>query len=284
MLNNKHITLFDSHKSKETLHKHNQWTRSEIIFKDIDTGKVLLTTHNKVLIAGSQFVAQKVFNLDEKVHLETYNTALNLDFSHPDGTAPANVPKVCLFCCGTRGCGPISSDVQDVDYTKRIAPMDDIVPFRYQLEQNDLPDELRTKYFGRVTLGPEENRRYSYYFKAFESDPTLHLRYADGTDIGETIYESQSDQAAETFVEMSMQITKDDFRDYFRDVSEPGTYDPRINSISLVTAWYDDTIADEEAAGYRWYQDICPFTQLNIPNESLIDLTKGIDITYHIYF
>ena len=39
-----------------------------------------------------------------------------------------------------------------------------------------------------------------------------------------------------------------------------------------------------KAYGYKWYQDVIPLTQLNIPNEALIDLTKGIDITYHIYF
>ena len=61
----KHITLFDSSKSKENINLNKTWARGEVIFKDIDTGKVLWTLHNKVLIAGSQFVAQKVFNLPE---------------------------------------------------------------------------------------------------------------------------------------------------------------------------------------------------------------------------
>ena len=74
----------------------------------------------------------------------------------------------------------------------------------------------------------------------------------------------------------NLRITKDDFRDYFRATSSIN--DARINSISILTAWYIS------GAGYKWYQDIIPLTQLNIPNEALIDLTKGIDITYHIYF
>ena len=76
---------------------------------------------------------------------------------------------------------------------------------------------------------------------------------------------------------MMLQVTKEDFRDYFSAVT--GINDARINSISLLTAWYTT-----DASGYKWYQDIIPMTQLNIPNEPLIDLTKGIDITYHIYY
>ena len=108
------------------------------------------------------------------------------------------------------------------------------------------------------------------------------MRYADGTDIDYQVYESTKQEAANTFVEMTMQITKEDFREWFNDDEGGGggINNAKINSISLLTAWYKDDFGD----GYRYYQDIQPFTQLNIPNEPLIDLTKGIDITYHIYF
>ena len=159
-----------------------------------------------------------------------------------------------------------------VKYTKRIAPSGDLVPFRYQLKQNDLSDEMRAVYFGRKELSD----RYAYYFKAFESEPKMYMRYVDGTIIDENLYDSQNETDAETFVEMSLRITKDDFRDYFRATTSIN--DAKINSISLLFGWYT------ESGGYKWYQDVIPLTQLNIPNESLIDLTKGIDITYHIYF
>ena len=104
----------------------------------------------------------------------------------------------------------------------------------------------------------------------------MYMRFTDGTIIDANLYDSQNETDAETFVEMNLRITKDDFRDYFRATTSIN--DAKINSISLLTAWYN------ESSGYRWYQDITPMTQLNIPNEPLIDLTKGIDITYHIYF
>lgn len=271
-MSDKHLTFFDSQKSREDVNIHKTFLRGEVIFKDIDTGEVLLTTHNRVVIAGSQFVAEKCFNLPELVHLPTYNESLSLENSVAHGTSPANLPKICLFCCGTQGCGTENSAVYPVRYTKRIAPNGDLVPFRYQLKQNDLTDELRQKYYGRKSL----TDRYAYYFKAFESDPKMYMRFTDGTIIDANLYDSQNETDAETFVEMNLRITKDDFRDYFRATTSIN--DAKINSISLLTAWYN------ESSGYRWYQDITPMTQLNIPNEPLIDLTKGIDITYHIYF
>ena len=272
---NKKLTLFDHSRANDVANlvpKKTGNMRGEVIFKKLGTDEVLYTYHNKVIIAGSQFVAQKVFDLPELVHLPTYNESLTLDESVAHGTTPLNIPKVCLFCCGTQGCGPESSQVYPVDYTGRIQPYGDLIPFRYPLKQNDLTAEERAKYFGRKTL----DERYAYYFKAFESDPVMYMRYVDGTPIEPTVYESENDSDAETFVEMQLRVTKDDFRDYFRATTSIN--DARINSISLLTAWYT------EGGGYKWYQDINPLTQLNIPNEALIDLTKGIDITYHIYF
>ena len=271
----KKLILFDFDKTKESgsiikngVNGAKDWN-TEVIFKDLD-GNVLLTTKNKVLIAGSQLVAQKVFDMAELVALPTYNTDLGLDNNAT--TSPTNATKVILFCCGTQGCGLENSQVKPVKYTGRISPTDDLIPFRYQLPQNDISDELRQKYFGRKTT----QNRVAYYFKGFETEPTMKARFVDGTVIDSTLYNVNNDNDAELFVEMSLRITKEDFRDYFKATT--GINDAKINSLSLCTAWYT------EDNGFKYYQDIRPFTQLNIPNEPLIDLTKGIDITYHIYF
>ena len=60
-MSDKHLTFFDSQKSHDDASIHKSFLRGEVIFKDIDTGEVLLTTHNRVVIAGSQFVAEKCF-------------------------------------------------------------------------------------------------------------------------------------------------------------------------------------------------------------------------------
>lgn len=251
---------------------------TEIIFHELNTGKpfgsgrCLGKTHNRVVIAGSQFTAMKHFDLPELIALPTYNQDLSLDNSKSHGTVPTNIPKICLFACGTGGCGVENSQVYQEKYTSRIDPATELIPFRYQLPVNDLSSELRKKYFGRKST----SERIAYYFKAFESDPEMFARFVDGTIIDDTVYDSVNTSDAEFYVEMNLRVTKDDFRDYFRATT--GIQDARVNSISLLSAWYS------ESDGYKWYQDIIPMTMLNIPNEPLIDLTKGIDIVYHIYY
>ena len=247
---------------------------TEIIFRKLGTNEELGRVHNKIVIAGSQFTAMKHFNMPALIDLPSYNTDLNLDNTITGGT-PANIPKICLFACGIGGCGTENSQVYEPKYTGRISPSMpniEIVPFRYQLPQNDLSADLRQKYFGRKTTSD----RVAYYFKAFETAPEFHSRFVDGTVIDNTVYSSSNNNDAEFYCELSFRITKDDFRDYFRTVT--GINDARINQISLITGWYS------ESDGYKWYQDTQPMTLLNIPNEPLIDPTKGIDIIYHIYY
>lgn len=245
---------------------------TEIFLKDPVTGEVLFKTHNRVVIAGSQFTAMKHFDLPELISLPTYNQDLGLDNSLVHGTTPINVPKICLFGCGIDGCGAENSQVYPVKYTGRINPLTGLVPFRYQLANNDLSAEQRQKYFGKKTA----DGRYAYYFKAFETEPEMHAQYVDGTIIDQNVYDSQNTSDAEFYVEMTLKILKEDFREYFTETT--GINSAKINTISLMQAWYN------EVDGYKVYQDISPVTQLNIPNEALIDPTKGIDIVYHIYY
>ena len=249
-----------------------QGNYTEIFLKDPVTGEVLFKTHNRVVIAGSQFTAMKHFDLPELIALPTYNQDLGLDNSVTHGTDPINVPKICLFGCGIDGCCAENSQVYPVKYTGRINPTTGLVPFRYQLANNDLNSDLRQKYFGRKFA----DGRIAYYFKAFETEPTMHAQYVDGTIIDANVYDSQNTTDAEFYVEMTLKILKEDFREFF--TATTGINSAKINTISLMHAWYN------EAEGYKYYQDITPVTQLNIPNEALIDPTKGIDIVYHIYY
>jgi hypothetical protein len=139
---------------------------------------------------------------------------------------------------------------------------------------SDLTNEQRNNiYFGRKTLS---SSYYAYYFKAFDSKPVFTQQFTDGTAIDSTIYSTTSNLAVESIVNMQMSVTPDDCRDYF--IETTGVNDARINTISLCTGWAKtiDT--------YTYYQDIRPVTKLNFPNECLIDLKKGIDIDYSIYF
>ena len=260
---------------------------SKIIFTNHDTGEVLGEYHNKVMIPGSQFNACKMFGLDQEVAFPSYNTEMELDNSVDPSQTPANDQIVCLFCIADSGCGTLPKDVYTSKVTDRIKPapanptsLDDftsdmIMPFRFVDYNEDLDENLRKYYFGRKTF--TNLGKIGYYFKKFDTTPQLHLRYADGTQITENIYMTESDQEAECYVEMRLRITRLDFRDYFEQVI--GWDKGRISSLSLCTAWYDDTVDD-----YVYYQNILPYTVLNFSYQLLVSSDIAVDILYETFY
>lgn len=266
--------------------KHHRFGDTEIEFRIPGTNEVIWRGKNKLVLGGAGFLANLMFNLssDWKEVTPSYNAEIggldNTVTAKPD-TA---VDKAYLFCVGTCGCGHENSQVFDVNYAEWIPPFTSydaanrdkgyLVPFRYPLLKDDLSATLRQSYFGRKDCGD----RIAYYFKAFEnSNPAFIQQYIDGTPITSTVYNNKTDKEVESFVELRLSITKDDCREWF--VATTGINECKINTLSICYAWKykgDD--------GFDYYQDIRPVTRLNFPNEALIDLSKGLDIIYHIYF
>lgn len=249
-----------------------------------ETGEVIFKgLKNKVIIPGSGLIARKLFDITGDEITPSYNEKFGSAMYTPTvDTAPSTIDsktlataddhKILLFCVGLDGCGTEGSQVYPVDYRKWLAP-ENMVPFRYQLGTNDLSDELRESYFGRTSIN---NGEYiAYYFKRFENAPTLVQQYIDGTPVDSSVYESSKKEAAETYVELSLKITKEDIRDYF--IATVGIDEAKINTISLCSAY------PVEEDGYMYFKEIRPVTKLNIPNEYFINPTKGIEIIYHIY-
>lgn len=228
---------------------------------------------NKVIIDGSMFTAMKWFDLLPPVNLPTYNESLNVEYVNPLTSSEQLDSLVCLFCVGLSGCGPEPSQVYDVDYTKWIG-VDDLVPFRYQLMDNDLDSKEREKYFGRKEINAMN--RTAYYFKGFEAEPIAKAQFVDGTPIDEYIYMSDNTIDVEMFVELQLKVTKRDCRDYF--IAHSGINDAKINTISLCAAY------PQHYNGHIYYQGIRPITRLNFSTISLIDQTLGVDILYDLFY
>lgn len=288
---NKRILLSDSNNIHD-IHSMAK-PRGHVIFKDPITGKVLYEKDNKVLVSGSQLTACALFDIDPWVRLQRYDDYLNLlnkedikDFKDiPDFNGQKQKSNIWLFCCGVDGGVDNTGAVKAVNYTGRI---NNIVPFQYVPQDHDLSGEEQLKYVGKAT---KNGSFFAYYFKTFENvngtdDGTGFnriMRYVDGTTINpDNLYDNIDDyKDAEVFVELNMRITKEDFRDYFKanDLASSA----RINCISLCSAW-KKLVALDDKTNIVTYHDIIPVTQLNIPDESLVDLSKGIDITYQVYF
>ena len=258
--------------------------KTSIDIRNPETGEYIFKgLKNKVIIPGSGLIARKLFDVTNPEVTPSYNSVIGDMYTPTVDTAPSESigtvatkdnHKILLFCVGLDGCGDQNSQVYPVDYKKWIAP-DKLVPFRYQLTTTDLSDELRETYFGRTLVGTGSNQRYAYYFKRFDSEPKFVQQYVDSTAVTSDVYTNNKADSAESYVEINLKITKQDIRDYF--IATVGIDEARINTISLCSAY------PVEENGYVYFKDIRPVTKLNIPNESLIDVSKGIDIIYHIY-
>lgn len=247
---------------------------NKVIIRNGHTGEIIHEGTNKVTLAGSSFTAQKSLNIDIPVNTPSYNAELGLENSvieDPGVPGLRREHQVILFAVGNDGCGPEQNQVYDVKYESWIKP-ENLIPFRYRPLSNDLSDLERTTYFGRYTT---ETEAY-YYFKAFDLIPQFTQRYTDGTIIDEDIYSSMKPESVESFVQIKLKITDVDFREYFEHINDTSGY--KINSLSLLTAWA------KEIDGKTYYQDIRPYTKYHFPNESLLEETKMLDITYIIYY
>lgn len=277
-MSNKVLQVFDGFdtKDKSTIKSFD----TDITFYVEGTDEVLFKTKNKVIISGSGMIARKLFDIDTEEITPTYNEKLGIEtptgrattIIDPKTNATEAEPKILLFCLGTDGCGSETSQVYPVDYRKWIAP-ENLIPFRYQLTTNDLDADMRETYFGRTMVDGGEF--IAYYFKRYEGTPKFVQQFVNGDTVESDIFETNRTDLAESYVEISLKVTKEDIRDYF--AATVGIDEARINSISLCTAW------PQEVDGILYFNDIRPFTKLHIPNEYMVDVTKGIDIIYHIY-
>ena len=269
-MSNKKIILFDRNSSRDNCSVH----KTAICIRNIDTQEILFQGSNKVLLAGSTFTAMKHFSLVSPILTPTYNTVLELENTVTGEEHAESLEKTVLFAIGTDGCGAGPAQLNDVDYSKWLAP-EDMISFRYPLIESDLSALDRATYFGRKING----ERVHYYFKKFEGSPLWKQQYIDGTPIDSNVYDSLKDDAIESYIELNLKILQEDAREFFiNSVGAGGIENARVNTIMLLTAW-PKTYGD-----YTYYEDIRPLTKLNFPTEYLIDETKGLDITYHIYY
>lgn len=280
-----------------------------------DSGELIWEPlHNKTVIAGSALTAMKLFNLDKSCldNTPTYEEILGgLDNGNSSGAYPVTVVtdssgaalgsihdesqrKIIGFCVGQGGAGLDISDVFDTRYCDCIYA-DDIIPFRYPLESADDIDENIYKGKKTITL-TNGQRRAAYYFKTFSNTPILVQNYVSTagsySDIvsKETVYNNNSSaDSVQSYVELHLKITKDDCRDFF--IAHKGLETAKINQISLVSAWEKsvevtklDKLGNYNTSTVEYFQDIRPFSLINIPNEVMSDKSKSISIIYTLYF
>lgn len=291
-MNEKVISLKDKHSIADLINSdHNvvemisrNPKKTKITITDHNTGEVLGEYENKIVVSGSIFSGCRIFGIDTSLILPSYNDEMEFDNDQPKDPDGMKKSMVQLFCVGDDGCGATQKDVFVCNFTDRIKPLTDIdnvelgciYPFRFQDIDDDLPEQLRDYYFGRKTY----TDRIAYYFKAFDTIPELHVKYTDGTQVDDNMYNNNTDQVTECYVETRLRITRNDFRDFFEQII--GWDNARISSLSLCYAWEYEITEDDKV--HKYYQDIYPYTKLNFPVEFLVNLDKAIDFNYQVYY
>lgn len=262
--------------------------KTSIDIRCLETGEIIFKgLKNKVVVAGSGLIAHSLFDIESGEVTPTYDSMItgfiNVDDSSEPNSSPIDEtkstklnPKVVLFCCGIDGCGTENSQIYPVDYTSWIKP-ENLIPFRFVPKNNDtIYGGSNKTYFGRAN--DPDGVHNAYYFKTFSSTVKLIQQYSTGDPINNDVYTNDIVNTGESYVEITLKITKDELREYFNSYSNSTLGSARINSISLCYGY--PTVAED---GCIYYKNIRPFTKLNFSNQSLIDTTMGIEIIYHIY-
>ncbi len=283
-LNDKKIALKDSVSQRDKINVANpnvpSWDmnrkdfRTRIMGVD-DFGQTVFETENRLVLGGALFTLEKLFGVKAPIEVDYLNDILGIATGGPEITD--RYPKenvVCLFGLGTGGAGDTIASVKDVSAKER--EVFEPIPFRVT---NNLTDEENQKYW--FAAPDEEDGKTAYYLKRFEVVPSIGVNWADsdgdedGTPVQSGVHESQRTEDIETYVDLVLRIDKKDCREWFEKNGEIER--ARFNSVGLFTG-----ILSEVGGGAADYKQVSLFSKFNINNE-MLDLSKGLTITYRIY-
>ena len=154
-----------------------------------------------------------------------------------------------------------------------------MIPFRVVPQAFSETDDNSAKYF--MLNRRESDGLFEYYLKTFETDPAIKVLWKDGaegedgSEVASDVYATTRTQEIETFLEIHLQISKRDIREYFEALGQIEM--ARVNTIALFTAR-----KTEIESGYFDYTNVKMFSKLNFDNEPLQN-AKTISFIYRIY-
>ena len=273
--------------------------------------------HNTVPVSGVQTLLELAFGVSGNITIPTLYTAHGIglpdDPTVPTYLVPENsdtlgsaTPRpaiyqpghlVQLFGIGITGPGENNVSVRKVGYREtdiemqvitKDGPLDGIMlPFRFT--ESELDPNERQKYFGKKV--DSETGKTGYYLKRFEALPEIkhiwrskdiqsgsHVSDVEATN--DTIWDQTRDDALKSVVEMHIEISESDVKEYFTyKMDQPEA--ARFNTLALYTGRYSEAgkPADQQ---YGDYTNVRLFSKLAIPTEP-VSLSKDLQFIYRIY-
>ena len=239
-----------------------------------ELGELMFEEENQIVLGGALFVLEKIFGISSPLTVEYLNSIMGVATTGPQVTE--KYPKenvVCLFGVGIGGCGD-AGPVEDIAFQER--DIIDMVPFR--VSDQPLSPVDREKYWFRKEL---QEGLTGYYLKTFETEPKIKVLWRDGegdedgTEVDNNVHTTQRKEPIETFVEMTLKISKNDIKEWFELNGK--IEQTRINSLGLFTG-----VRSPLGDGKEDYKQVLLFSKINFHNEMLAS-AKELTIIYRIY-
>ena len=303
-----HITLHDALNSSDKMQNHKNsgfFARTKITagydpYIDSRSGTTkfgtpIFETENMIVMGGSLFTLEKLFNINYfSEGNNTIDDGLIYDPLLFGGTVsregfPQKDNVICLFGVSTEGAGESITDVKDVNYYERTmfeggaGSNYGLIPFQVLSTGEAFTPTEEGKYWYRKQISINDTTKTAFYLKSFENAPKIHILYRDngdddGTAVTQSPWLSVPSTPIETFVELTLKITKTDVRQYFIDNGD--TEKTRINSIALFSGIKKEVTLN--GSTYPDYREVRMFSKLNINNE-MLTANKDLTISYRIY-
>lgn len=271
------------------MHRERGGIRGEIIVTrgklsiDTKTGLSILGENvirrepNEILLGGSIFALEKMFNVSCTVNVDYLNNIMNIGTTGPSVTD--KYPRetgICLWTVGIGGCGDSRKDITPVYQQQRT--LNRIIPFRVVEEPFEKGMEEFEKYY---LMKRQDDGKYAYYGKRFAKEVIIQplwkdaAKDIDGSPVVESDYASTRDTPIEVFAEAVCTIDKGDFREWFDLYDEID--EVRFNEIGLCTGYLS-----KDADNRPEYKQVRQASCCHFTNDPL-HMEKDMSIIYRWY-
>ena len=252
--------------------------RTRIIAKN-EFGEVLFDREdNETVLGGAITVLEKLWNIKSALKVDSINNIMGINADVTPALAESSATQndyVCLWGIGIGGSGDTFGQRYPVHFYEREIGQnghsDQMIPFRVVAEPFALTDDNSSKYFLRRK---REDGYYEYYLKAFDKEPVIDVRWADGaegedgSEVDDDVYNTRREDKILAYVEMALTIGRKDVQEYFEHMGHPEM--ARVNTIGLFTA-RKHTMED----GRTEYVNVKLFSKLNFDNDPLNNGSSG---------
>lgn len=252
--------------------------RTRIIAQN-EFGEVLFDREdNETVLGGAITVLEKLWNIKSPLKVDSINNIMGINASITPSIAESSANEndyVCLWGIGLGGSGDTFGSRRAVHFYEREIGQnghtDQMIPFRVVSEPFSSTDDNSSIYFLR---NQRDDGYYEYYLKAFDKEPFIDVRWADGaegedgSEVESDVYNTQRDDKILVYVEMSLTIGRKDVQEYFEHLGQPEM--ARVNTIGLFTG-RKVTMED----GRIEYTNVKLFSKLNFDNDPLNNGSSG---------